>query len=213
MVMHTHRTPNIRICREAGEPAPTAHDSELGVLCAAHDRSAQRLTRTESAGRIRPAPERPGNPMTVGDECAILMADSGPTLGRYAQPGNPGCRAVPVMLHPRTATVQGGVRFWKQNGSSGTLSSAVRGGHCAQPDFSDVQECRATAALPGCVLSSHRGGQGFKSPQLHPGQGPVPITGPAFLDLGAAAKCSSDQVSQSLSLRSASRVASDGASV
>jgi Protein of unknown function (DUF433) len=35
--------------REAGGPAPTAHDSELGVLCAAHDRSAQRLTRTESA--------------------------------------------------------------------------------------------------------------------------------------------------------------------
>jgi hypothetical protein len=35
--------------REAGGPAPTAHDSELGVLCAAHDRSAQRLRRTESA--------------------------------------------------------------------------------------------------------------------------------------------------------------------
>ena len=40
---------NALSCREAGEPAPTAHDSELGVLCAAHDRSAQRLTRTESA--------------------------------------------------------------------------------------------------------------------------------------------------------------------
>jgi len=36
-------------CRKAGEPAPTAYESELGVLCAAHDRSAQCLTRTESA--------------------------------------------------------------------------------------------------------------------------------------------------------------------
>jgi hypothetical protein len=33
-------------------PARTAHESELGVLCAAHDQSAQRLTRTESAGRL-----------------------------------------------------------------------------------------------------------------------------------------------------------------
>jgi hypothetical protein len=37
--------------------------------------------------------------------------------------------------------------------------------------------------------------------------------GPALFDLAAAANGSNGQVSQSLSLRSASRVASDGASV
>ena len=50
---HTNPSPlhreNVLICREAGEPAPTAHESELGVLCAAPDRPSQRLTRTESA--------------------------------------------------------------------------------------------------------------------------------------------------------------------
>src|SRR5262249_59914330 len=37
---------------------------------------------------------------------------------------------------------------------------------------------------------SHRGGQGFRSPQLHPGQRPVPNMEPTLFDLGAAAKCS-----------------------
>jgi len=52
------------------------------------------------------------------------------------------------------------VRFWESNGSGGTLSGAVRSGHNARMEAPDVQECGATAALPACALSSHRGGQG-----------------------------------------------------
>jgi hypothetical protein len=59
------------------------------------------------------------------------------------------------------------VRSWEQDGSSTTLSGAVRRGHRAWLNVSDVQECRSAGDLPGCALSSHRGGQGFKSPQLH----------------------------------------------
>ena len=44
-------------------------------------------------------------------------------------------------------------------------------------------------------------------------QRPVPIKGPAIFDLLAAANGGNHQASQSLSFRSASRVASDGASV
>jgi hypothetical protein len=82
------------------------------------------------------------------------------------------------------------VRFWEQNGSGGPLSDTVRRGHHARLDVSDVQEYRATAALPGCALSSHRGGQGFKSPQLHPVQGPVSILRPGPFSLNTAAKYS-----------------------
>jgi PBP superfamily domain len=94
---------------------------------------------------------------------ARLAADVGPDLGSasitaQSSPSIPGCS---------------GVRFWERNGSGGALSGAVRSGHRAWPDLSDLQVRPATAALPGCALSSHRGGQGFKSPQLHrvlPGQ-------------------------------------------
>src|SRR5690242_14985281 len=59
------------------------------------------------------------------------------------------------------------VRFWEQNGSGGTLSTAVRCGHRARLEAADVRERHAAVGSPSWALSSHRGGQGFKSPQLH----------------------------------------------
>ena len=67
-----------------------------------------------------------------------------------------------------TATQRSHVRSWEHDGSGGTLSGSVRNGHRARLDLSDVQERPMTAALHERALSSHRGGQGFKSPQLHP---------------------------------------------
>ena len=55
-----------------------------------------------------------------------------------------------------------------------------------------------------------RGSNPLSSTQV---KGRLPIWEPAFFDLPAAANGSNGQVSQSPSLRSASRVASDGASV
>jgi len=75
-------------------------------------------------------------------------------LDRVQLPGSP---LKVLLLHPRRRSC---VRFWERNGSGGTLSSGARSGHRARLDSSDVQERRLTAALPGCALSSHRGGQG-----------------------------------------------------
>ena len=60
------------------------------------------------------------------------------------------------------------VRFWERTGSGGTRSGAFRSGHRARLGAFDVQERPAAGASSDCALSSHRGGQGFKSPQLHP---------------------------------------------
>ena len=79
--------------------------------------------------------------------------------------------------------------------------------------FARLTQVLGAVAQSGSAPRSHRGGQGFKSPQLHPGQGPVHRQGTGLFDLPAAANGSNGQVSQSPSLRSASRVASDGASV
>jgi hypothetical protein len=50
--------------------------------------------------------------------------------------------------------------------------------------------CRpaSTTSVDRCGQSSHRGGQGFKSPQLHLGQRPVPNAGPAVFDVRTARK-------------------------
>src|SRR2546430_13723289 len=64
-----------------------------------------------------------------------------------------------------TATQRSRVRFWEHDGSGGTLSGSVRSGHRARLDVSDVQERPMTAALHERALSSHRGGQGSKSPR------------------------------------------------
>ena len=63
-----------------------------------------------------------------------------------------------------TATAAGGqAGVWEQDGSGGTLSNAVRRGHRARLDSSDVQECLIAAGLLACVLSSGRRGHRFKS--------------------------------------------------
>ena len=78
------------------------------------------------------------------------------------------CPTILVILPSRDGNgIRNGVRFWEQNGSGGTLLGAARRGHRAPLDVSDVRERRMTRALPGGALGSHRGGQGFKSPQLH----------------------------------------------
>ena len=90
-----------------------------------------------------------------------------------------------------------------------------RGGQAARAASRErLRSCPAAGDwLSGRAPRSHRGGHWFDPSIAHPGQRPVPIKGPAVFDLPAAADGSNHQVSQSLSLRSASRVASDGASV
>lgn len=46
-------------------------------------------------------------------------------------------------------------------------------------------------AQTGSAPRSHRGGQGFKSPQLHPVQGPFPVVGGGLFRSCTAVKCSS----------------------
>ena len=92
-----------------------------------------------------------------GDKVAAAISISIPKAGWTA--------LLPLSLGARSR--RSCVRFWEQNGSGGTLPGAVRSGHCTGLYVSDVQERRIAVALPGCALSSHRGGQGFKSPQLH----------------------------------------------
>ncbi len=61
--------------------------------------------------------------------------------------------------------------------------------------------------------NSHRGGHWFDPSIAHPAQRPVPNHRTGRFDLLAAANGSNGHASQSLSLRRASRVASDGPSV
>jgi hypothetical protein len=70
-------------------------------------------------------------------------------------------------LSPHGKRIRNRVRFWERNGSGGTLLAAVRSGQPTRLDAADVRERPAAVALQDCALSSHRGGQGFKSPQLH----------------------------------------------
>ena len=107
---------------------------------------------------------QPGEPRGDRAAQAGLVASSASAVAAVRSRTPVLCRALPAEAAGGPAfpglTVGNGtrgcVRFWEQNGSGGTLSSAVRGGHGAQLDVSDVQECRITADLPGCVLSSHR---------------------------------------------------------
>ena len=57
-------------------------------------------------------------------------------------------------------------------------------------------------ALPGGALGSHRGGQGFKSPQLHPGQQQFLDRGAKPLLLSVASKRSNPWVFQAACLAS-----------
>ena len=98
-------------------------------------------------------PAEPGHPLAgLQRPCRTEgRAYSGPRLSRITDP----------------MRTKGRVRFWEQNGSGGPLLGSVGSGDRARPDAADVQKRPITAALPSCALSSHRGGQGFKSPQLH----------------------------------------------
>ncbi len=152
--------------------------------------------RAASRGTFQPRPPSPGTCTTATSEGKLepgAAVDPGTGNGggvqqRYggqlatgyqlcrcsAGPGSPAiAQLAPVArsVHQRVSKPRpvrsDGVRVWERNGSGGALSAAVRRGHRARLNAADVLERRATAALPGCALSSHRGGQGFKSPQLH----------------------------------------------
>jgi hypothetical protein len=79
----------------------------------------------------------------------------------------PGARWPELLLPSPKDSARVTARCWERNGSDGSLSGAVRSCHRTRLYMSDLQEHRMAVALPGCVLSSHRGGQGFESPQLH----------------------------------------------
>src|SRR6201999_1426612 len=50
----------------------------------------------------------------------------------------------------------------------------------ARRTFARLTSVLGAIAQSGSAPRSHRGGQGFKSPQLHPGQSPFPVTEPGF---------------------------------
>jgi hypothetical protein len=110
-------------CREAGEPAPTAHEPELGVLCAAHDRSAQRLTRTESAisacyaSVTSPAwsPAVAGIPGQQEGEHSVPLALPGCSW----RPGNLAELGIPVSHRIPTSPVHGGGSPQNPHGQDG----------------------------------------------------------------------------------------------
>src|SRR5487761_1192560 len=60
------------------------------------------------------------------------------------------------------------VRFWEQNGSGDARSGGLRRGDRYPTEAADLGKDRYLGCLAGGALSSHRGGQGFESPQLHP---------------------------------------------
>ena len=119
------------------------------------------------------------SPWPVTDERSGLHAAGSGRLPRTVRASihASGCPQPPVSQarpwsSPRIAftvanSTRSHVRFWEQNGSGGTLPGAVRSGHRARPNPSDLLGRRTAAGLPPSALSSHRGGQGFKSPQLH----------------------------------------------
>jgi len=97
--------------------------------------------------------------------------DNGPLSVLWPSPFAPPARrhrVKPAAMAARVSrSTRNCVRFWEQNGSGETMAGAVRRGHNTLLGAADVQERPRAAASSVSVLSSHRGGQGFKSPQLH----------------------------------------------
>ena len=122
-------------------------------------------SRRDRYGRRNSGYARPRAGIAAGT--AAQAATTGPGRPPTVQPRMPdGFRA--HFLSPHGKRIRNRVRFWERNGSGGTLLAAVRSGQPTRLDAADVRERRAAAALLRSALSSHRGGQGFKSPQLHP---------------------------------------------
>ncbi len=59
------------------------------------------------------------------------------------------------------------VRFWERDGSGRPRAGSLRCGGRSCSWLRDLAERQPTRLFRDCTLCSHRGGQGFKSPQLH----------------------------------------------
>jgi len=102
---------------------------------------------------------------------------------------------------------------WEEFGRSQLARTVLNLSQLGRREASDLAFHRKAVARKMTGPHSHRGGHWFDPSIAHPAQRPVPIMELASLDLAAAANGSNGHASQSLSLRSASRVASEGVSV
>ena len=180
--------PNARSCREAGEPAPTAHDSELGVLCAAHDRSAQRLTGTESAPSSRRRRSAPPDVAPVrGHESRHLC--SAPTAAAMcgtssAGPGEsiPELRAFPTESpQVRVRRVAPHKKPTDKMAFPGTRRHGCYHGRTT-PNRPLCRQCRAGA------VDSSRGPGGYRPSCKRQVSGSNPLTG-SHVNEGLVTRC------------------------